>query len=176
MGLFTRKEDEAASAQVGIKRSRNRRVAKGEAPLDPLDPLQLAKRRARRRLIGSVALVLGAVVLLPMVFDKEPKNRPDDLSVDIPSQNSSFDPPLVAPASVPAPVTSQNPLVPGAPAGDANINPPASPMPAPAPVGAAATASLSVPPAKSVPAAPPAVVKTPEAKPPRGETGRQARA
>ena len=163
MGLFTRKEDEAESDAVGIKRSRNRRVAKGDAPLDPLDPLQLAKRRARRRLIGAAALVLGAVVLLPMVFDKEPKNRPDDLSVEIPSQNSSFNPPLTAPSSVtPAAVAPQNALVPGAPVSDAASNAgisavPPPPLPAPSSASAASVPTLKSP--------PPTIAKTPEVKP-----------
>jgi DedD protein len=156
MGFFTRKEDEAESADVGIKRPRARRTSTKEALLDPLDPLQLAKRRARRRLIGAVALVLGAVVLLPMVFDKEPKTRTDDLSVEIPSQNSSFNPPLVAPSSGTAtPATPQNALVPGAPLGDAvpvtaSATPPAGSAvnsAANAPAGAPAT--LSANPAES---------------------------
>jgi DedD protein len=29
------------------------------------------KRRGRRRLVGAIALVLAAVIVLPMVFDSE---------------------------------------------------------------------------------------------------------
>jgi DedD protein len=125
MGFFTRKDDEAGSGDATTDRARGRRAARRDASVDPLDPLELAKKRARRRLIGAVALVLGAVVLLPMVFDSEPKNASDDLSVEIPSQNSSFNPALPVPASSSAagssataptaPAAAQSALVPGAP-------------------------------------------------------------
>jgi DedD protein len=42
-------------------------------------------RRARRRLIGSIALVLVAVIALPMIFDDEKKPLDQDVSVQIPS-------------------------------------------------------------------------------------------
>ncbi|MBL8385599.1 MAG: SPOR domain-containing protein [Burkholderiales bacterium] len=49
------------------------------------------KRRARRRLLGSIALVLVAVIALPMIFDAERKPADQDVSVQIPGQE-----PLVA--------------------------------------------------------------------------------
>jgi DedD protein len=43
------------------------------------------RRRGRRRLVGAVALVLAAVIVLPMVFDPEPpKSTP--VSVKIPGE------------------------------------------------------------------------------------------
>ena len=48
----------------------------------------LLKKRARRRLIGVVALVLFIVIVLPMVLDKEPKPLQNELSVQIPRQDS----------------------------------------------------------------------------------------
>lgn len=47
------------------------------------------KRRARRRLIGASALALLAVVVLPMIMDKEPRPPALDIQVRIPSQDSS---------------------------------------------------------------------------------------
>ena len=47
------------------------------------------KRRGRRRLVGAVALVLLAVIVLPMVFDPEPRNAVPPVSVTIPSQEES---------------------------------------------------------------------------------------
>jgi DedD protein len=44
------------------------------------------KRRARRRLIGAIALVLLAVIVLPMIFDAEQKPLDQDVSIQIPSQ------------------------------------------------------------------------------------------
>lgn len=53
-------------------------------PPDPED--SALKRRARRRLLGSIALVLVAVIALPMVFDDEKKPLDQDVSVQIPNQ------------------------------------------------------------------------------------------
>jgi DedD protein len=44
------------------------------------------KRRGRRRLVGAVALVLLAVIVLPMVFDPEPRQALPPVSVTIPGQ------------------------------------------------------------------------------------------
>ena len=52
---------------------------------EPTDDTQL-KRRARRRLIGAIALVLLAVILLPMIFDAEKKPLDHDISIQIPNQ------------------------------------------------------------------------------------------
>lgn len=45
------------------------------------------KRRARRRLIGAVALVIVVVVLLPMVLDSEPKLAGQSIELRIPDKN-----------------------------------------------------------------------------------------
>ncbi len=45
------------------------------------------KRRGRRRLVGAVALVLLAVIVLPMVFDPEPRQALPPVSVTIPGQD-----------------------------------------------------------------------------------------
>jgi DedD protein len=47
------------------------------------------KKRARRRLIGAIALVLAAAVFLPMVMDSEPHSGGNDLQIRIPSQEGS---------------------------------------------------------------------------------------
>ncbi|NJD35560.1 MAG: SPOR domain-containing protein [Betaproteobacteria bacterium] len=49
--------------------------------------LQL-KKRARRRLVGAVALALLAVIVLPMVMDREPRPLSQDIQVRIPSQDA----------------------------------------------------------------------------------------
>ncbi|MGD2138880.1 MAG: SPOR domain-containing protein [Burkholderiales bacterium] len=48
------------------------------------EELQLRKR-ARRRLVGAVALVVVVVVFLPMVLDNEPKPLSEDIAINIPS-------------------------------------------------------------------------------------------
>ncbi|CAH1905314.1 DedD protein [Candidatus Nitrotoga sp. HW29] len=45
------------------------------------------KRRARRRLIGAVALVIVIVVLLPMVLDSEPRLGGQDIELRIPDKD-----------------------------------------------------------------------------------------
>ncbi len=59
----------------------------------------MLKRRGRRRLVGAIALVLVAVIVLPMVFDTEPKGSAPPLSVRIPGEDDSGFTPKVTPKS-----------------------------------------------------------------------------
>ena len=52
------------------------------------EALQL-KRRARRRLVGAIALVTFVVIILPLILDKEPGTAGPSLEVQIPRQESS---------------------------------------------------------------------------------------
>ena len=51
------------------------------------EELQL-RRRARRRLIGAIVLVIAIIVVLPMVLDSEPGPVSQDITVRIPSPDS----------------------------------------------------------------------------------------
>jgi DedD protein len=62
--------------------------------------LQL-KKRARRRLVGATALALLAIIVLPMVMDREPRPPARDIQVRIPSPESNTLPPLRAPVAAP---------------------------------------------------------------------------
>lgn len=71
---------------------------------------QALRRRARRRLAGSLALALLAVLVLPMIFEPEPKPLGDDVEIVIPGQDTPFkseaisaSAPLAPAASTPAP-------------------------------------------------------------------------
>ena len=66
------------------------------------DELDL-RRRARRRLIGAIAIALFAVLALPMVFDPEPQPLGDDVDIRIPSQNEPMPMPAAPPAELLAP-------------------------------------------------------------------------
>lgn len=55
------------------------------------------KRRGRRRLVGAIALVLAAVIVLPMVFDSEPKGSAPPVSVRIPGEDETGFAPKVTP-------------------------------------------------------------------------------
>ena len=103
------------------------------------EELQLRKR-ARRRLIGAIALVTMIVVFLPMVLDHEPKPVNQDVSIQIPSPNSStFTSKIV-------------PVVPGAPAAPAAKPAPETPAQR---IPAKSQVAASAPPAYDTEAAPP---------------------
>ena len=67
------------------------------------DELKL-KQRARRRLIGAVALLAVLVLILPMVLDKEPRRATNDIVVHIPAkENVPFNPDLAPVEAEPKP-------------------------------------------------------------------------
>lgn len=93
MGFFTRhpKDDatasgpeQAAGAQAPLQR-RSAAAQRNHAADD-------LRRRARRRLVGAIAMVLAAVIVLPMVLDSPPATVTDDIAIQIPSQNTPFEP------------------------------------------------------------------------------------
>ena len=59
--------------------------------------VETLKRRGRRRLVGAVALVLLAVIVLPWVFDPEPRPSAPPVSVRIPAENEAPFKPKPAP-------------------------------------------------------------------------------
>lgn len=75
---------------------------------DAAGDLQL-KKRARRRLVGAIALALFAIILLPLVMDREPPPSAPEIQVRIPSPESTGivgkvaakAPPVQAPPAVP---------------------------------------------------------------------------
>jgi DedD protein len=69
--------------------------------------VNMLKRRGRRRLVGAIALVVAAVVVLPMVFDSEPKGSAPPVSVRIPGEDETGFTPKVTPKS--PPVQGQKP-------------------------------------------------------------------
>lgn len=52
------------------------------------EELQMRKR-ARRRLVGAIALVIVVVVFLPMILDNEPKPVSQDIAINIPPPPSN---------------------------------------------------------------------------------------
>lgn len=158
----------------GAPRNSARRSARGEAPdAQDQDALRI---RARRRLIGAVALVLLGVIVFPLVFDAKPKPVPSTIALDIPSQTKA--PGLAMPASAPmlpaasaAAVPSAPPHEASTPAGDkAAVTSAPVAQPTPTIPSAAAkpqpTASAAAPVATlaAAPAAPKPVASKPAAK------------
>lgn len=66
---------------------------KGRAADDPVLP---EKKRARRRLVGAIALALAVAVGLPMLLDSEPKPVASDIAIQIPSREHAAALPLPA--------------------------------------------------------------------------------
>ena len=99
MGIFSFGKKDDAPTRRGANTSSNRaargerverRTRRTERTVDAdamlLDPTLPEKQRARRRLVGAIALVVAAVIILPMVLDSHPKPVTDDISIDIPSR------------------------------------------------------------------------------------------
>ena len=55
----------------------------------PAESVEVIRKRARHRLIGSVVLVLGAVVGLPLLFDSQPRPVAIDTPIVIPDRNQT---------------------------------------------------------------------------------------
>jgi DedD protein len=68
------------------------------------EALQL-KRRARRRLVGAIALVTFVVIILPLILDKEPGPAGPPLDVQIPKQESGAFTSRAAPSAPQMPAT-----------------------------------------------------------------------
>lgn len=84
--------DPARSSRRSSARSSARSVDDPEVDAAaPLDPAHAAKTRARRRLIGAIALALAAVVFVPMLFDRTQVPPADDIAVQIPDRDTPFE-------------------------------------------------------------------------------------
>jgi DedD protein len=134
------------------------------------------RRRARRRLIGAIALVLALVIVPPWIMDLEPKPAATKLSVEIPTQDGGrIKPPVkppapeavpksAEPAKAPAPAKAPDAAkpaeaAPAKPAESTSAKPPAAtatkpPPAAPATLDARTVAALGAPTTEPAPAAP----------------------
>ena len=79
----------ADRAERGETEGLRRRRQSEPADANMLDPTLPEKQRARRRLIGAIALVLAAVVILPMVLDSHPKPATDGIAIEIPAHDDA---------------------------------------------------------------------------------------
>ncbi|MGC8507394.1 MAG: SPOR domain-containing protein [Thiomonas sp.] len=156
----------------GAPRNSARRSNRGDA--SDTQSQDSLRARARRRLIGAVALVLLGVIVFPLVFDSKPRPVPSTIALDIPSQSKA--PGLSVPASAPMLAAASAVAV---PSGErAAVTQPASTpavVPKPASSAAAGLVALkpvpvapvaSVAPAAPVAEAPPKPTVTPETPPP----------
>lgn len=101
-GHFVKDDEAAYTERARSKRASSagesgRRSSRG-------DPILPEKKRARRRLVGAIALVLAAVVALPMLLDSEPKPLATDIAIHIPDKDKAA--PLPVPSEQVAPTAS----------------------------------------------------------------------
>ena len=109
------------------------------------------QKRGRRRLVGAIALVLLAVIILPMVFDPEPRPNAPLVSVRIPSEEGSkFTPKAAAKPSEPEPRPADKKAEDKVPEPAPAVAPAPEPPPAPEPAKAA-EAPAPKPASKAVP-------------------------
>jgi DedD protein len=111
------------------------------------DSLEI-KKRARRRLVGAVALALLAAVVLPMMMDEEPHPSIQDIQISIPDRDAAGSPRRAAPASE----SASAPVAVAVPEDDEAVT--AEKPAAEAPAAAAQPSRPAVSPAPSVSAAP----------------------
>jgi DedD protein len=87
-GFTARAGEDAAASGTRAKRKAARDTDESEIP---------EKKRARRRLIGAIVLVLVVIIVLPMIFDPEPNPQIDKIAIHIPSREQSVPSPAAAP-------------------------------------------------------------------------------
>src|SRR3989344_61559 len=81
-------------------------------PSQPIEKKIQLKKRARRRLVGAVALVLLMVTILPMVLDDRVAKSPQqEITISIPSQDGAEFSSKVVPVGpiMPEPIVSPEP-------------------------------------------------------------------
>lgn len=132
------------------------------------------RKRARRRLIGAVALVLLAVIILPLALDDEPAPLPPELAIKTPADGN------FSSRVVPVPETPPPPP-PGGPEMNSSLEKPPPPVaaadaspatPAPSPAAPPTSKNEADKPGGTKPASkPPALPdkKPPPPKTPRGD-------
>ena len=105
----------------------------------PAESLEVLRKRARHRLMGSVVLVLAAVIGFPLLFDTQPRPVSVDTPIVIPDRNTL---PSMAPATPTATSSSASSAAP-ATAPVTSVAGVVSPPPAAAGASATATATAS---------------------------------
>ena len=91
---------------------------------DAAQDVSTLQKRGRRRLVGAIALVLLAVIVLPMVFDPEPRQNAPAVSIRIPNEEGTKFTPKAALKSAPQPeAPAVAPKAPE-PAPETNVTPP----------------------------------------------------
>ncbi len=109
-GYYRAQDDRALDEKARSKRASSagadaapRRNSSKNTP----DPVLPEKKRARRRLVGAIALALAVAIGLPMLLDSEPKSSVSDIAINMPSKDKPGEPLNGGPAVAPAPALEQ---------------------------------------------------------------------
>ncbi len=119
-GYYRAQDDRALDEKARSKRASS---AGADAPArrnsgkNPQDPVLPEKKRARRRLVGAIALALAVAIGLPMLLDSEPKSSVSDVAISMPSKDKPGEPLNGGPAAAPAPASASRTVAPVAAAG-----------------------------------------------------------
>lgn len=97
-GHFVKDDDAAYGQQARAKRASH--AGDGARRGRGADPILPEKKRARRRLVGAIALALAAAVGLPMLLDSGPQPLGADIAINIPAKDKAAPLPVPAAASV----------------------------------------------------------------------------
>jgi DedD protein len=106
---------------------------------DVRDPAAELRAQTRRRLVGAAALLLAAVIVLPMLLDTTPRPVREDVAITVASPPSSVQtpadrlPPIDEKIAEPAPLRTESPPV---EVPEKMAKPPTAPPPQPAPPAA----------------------------------------
>lgn len=139
-----------------LQRKPDPHARRGAAPDDGAGPVEAARTRARRRLIGAVVLLAVGVVVFPLVFETQPRPLAVNVPIEVPARKDGgsvvanarpvaprpapppaaeapVEAPVPASAAAPEPKTEAKPE----PKPEAKPEPKPDAKPAPAPVAAA---------------------------------------
>ncbi|NNG22404.1 SPOR domain-containing protein [Telluria aromaticivorans] len=129
-GHFVKDDDAAYGERARAKRATH--AGEGARRSRGPDPVLPEKKRARRRLVGAIALALAAAVGLPMLLDSEPKPLGTDIAINIPDKEKAAPLPVPAAATVDSGEEIVEPVDVGAQPGAAGAGiavPPSDPPP-----------------------------------------------
>jgi DedD protein len=138
---------------------------------DDAGPVQAARVRARRRLIGAVVLLAIGVVVFPMLFETQPRPLPRDIPIELPRREGAA--PRAPAVARTSPAVTELPVAePAAPASAAAVVAEAAPAVEPAPPPQPAAAPATEP--RPTPSKPEPVKPEPKAEAAKADTPKPA--
>src|SRR5512138_1525574 len=90
------------SQRMGLFSFLQRSTAPDSSRAGAPDPVQAARSRARRRLIGAAVLLGVGVIGFPLLFETQPRPIPVDIAIDIPRKDNAPSLPLPPPRTASA--------------------------------------------------------------------------